>query len=129
TAVCGDPPVLAKQQHYGADRPFRYALGVEVIAGIELPDSSWIDAGGRIHYRRWDGPAEGGTIVCVHGLGGSLLNWALVPPGLARHGTVVALDLAGFGLTPPDGRGTDVASYRGLLDLYIRDVAERAGTL
>jgi pimeloyl-ACP methyl ester carboxylesterase len=113
----------------GWDQSFGYPFVVEVIAGIELPDSRWIDAGGRTHYRRWEGPPEGGTIVCVHGLGGSLLNWALVAPGLARHGTVVALDLAGFGLSPPDGRGTDVASNRRLLDQFIRAVGELPVTL
>jgi pimeloyl-ACP methyl ester carboxylesterase len=34
------------------------------------------------------------------------LNFALVAPGLARHGWVLALDLAGFGLTPADGRSS-----------------------
>jgi pimeloyl-ACP methyl ester carboxylesterase len=92
---------------------------MERVAGLELPDSRWIDAGCRVHYREWPGPAEGPTFVCVHGLGGSLLNWALVAPGLARHGRVVALDLAGFGLTDPDGRGTDVGSNRKLLDRFI----------
>lgn len=43
------------------------------------------------------------TVVCVHGLGGSHLNWRLVGPLLAalpEVGNVWAPDLAGFGLTP-----------------------------
>ena len=70
-----------------------------------LPQSRWADVGGPVHYREWEGPADGPIFVCVHGLGGSLLNWAGVAPGLARHGRVVALDLAGFGLTAPEGHG------------------------
>src|SRR5438552_1292081 len=97
---------------------------MEVIAGLDVPGSRWVDAGGPVHYRQWDGPQAGPMFVCVHGLGGSHLNWALVAPGLARHGPVLALDLAGFGLTPPDGRGTDVGSNRHLLDGFIHAVAE-----
>jgi pimeloyl-ACP methyl ester carboxylesterase len=93
---------------------------VEVVAGLELPDSAWLDVNGPVHYREWPGPSEGHTFVCVHGLGGSHLNWAAVAPGLSRHGRVLALDLAGFGLTPPAGRGTDLGSNWRLLDGFIR---------
>ncbi len=58
--------------------------------------------------------------VCVHGLGGSLLNWAQVAPQLAKRGRVLALDLSGFGMTPPAGRGSDVGSNRLLLDGFLR---------
>jgi pimeloyl-ACP methyl ester carboxylesterase len=92
---------------------------MEHVAGLELPESRWIDLGCRVHYREWPGPAGGPTFICVHGLGGALLNWALVAPGLARHGRVLALDLAGFGLTDPGGRGTDVGSNRRLLHGFI----------
>jgi pimeloyl-ACP methyl ester carboxylesterase len=92
---------------------------MEHVAGLEIPDSRWIDLGCRVHYREWPGPSAGPTFVCVHGLGGSLLNWALVAPELSRHGKVLALDLAGFGLTDPNGRGTDVGSNRKLLDDFI----------
>jgi pimeloyl-ACP methyl ester carboxylesterase len=92
---------------------------MERVAGLEIPDSRWIDLGCKVHYREWSGPSGGPTFVLVHGLGGSLLNWALVAPELARHGRVVALDLAGFGLTDPNGRGTDVGSNRKLLDEFI----------
>jgi pimeloyl-ACP methyl ester carboxylesterase len=56
----------------------------------------------------------------VHGLGGSHLNWAGVAPRLAEHGRVLALDLAGFGLTRTEGRGTGVGSNRSLLDAFLR---------
>ena len=93
---------------------------MENYAGLELPDSKWIDVDGPVHYREWEGPSRGPTFVCVHGLGGSLLNWAAVAPGLARHGRVLALDLAGFGLTPTAGRRADVGSNRKLLNGFLK---------
>lgn len=87
---------------------------------LALPESRWVDVDGPVHYREWPGPAgDGPTFVCVHGLGGSLLNWVPIAPGLARHGRVVALDLAGFGLTPPAGRPARVTSNRRLLDGFL----------
>jgi len=92
---------------------------MDAIEGLPLPESRWVDVGGPLHYRLWDGPASGPSFVCVHGLGGSLLNWALVAPHLARHGPVVALDLAGFGLTPLGERGAGVGSNWKLLDGFL----------
>ena|SRR5438445_3093462 len=89
------------------------------LDALGLPPSRWVDVGGPVHYREWPGPGGGPTFVLVHGLGGSHLNWAAVAPGLARRGRVVALDLAGFGLTPPEGRGTDVGSNWRLLGGFI----------
>lgn len=59
---------------------------------VDLPTgpTHWIDYGG-----------EGRPIVLVHGLGGSATNWNVVAPSLTRLGRVTALDLPGFGLTPP----------------------------
>jgi len=93
---------------------------MDPIEALGLPDSRWVDVGGPIHYRMWDGPPDGPVFVCVHGLGGSLLNWAPVAPGLAQRGRVLALDLAGFGLTQPEGRATGVGSNRKLLDGFLR---------
>jgi pimeloyl-ACP methyl ester carboxylesterase len=92
---------------------------VDAIDALGLPESRWVDAGGPVHYRRWDGPSSGPTFVCVHGLGGSLLNWAAVAPGLSRRGTVLAMDLAGFGLTPPEGRETSVGANWRLLQGFL----------
>lgn len=86
---------------------------------LDLPESRWVDVGGPVHYREWPGPADGPTFVCVHGLGGSHVNWALVAPGLAARGRVLALDLAGFGLTAPNGRGTGVGANRRVLDGFL----------
>jgi pimeloyl-ACP methyl ester carboxylesterase len=51
--------------------------------------------------------ADGGTTqgaepqLLVHGLGGSSVTWVEVMAGLAEHGPVAAVDLPGFGRTPP----------------------------
>jgi pimeloyl-ACP methyl ester carboxylesterase len=76
-----------------------------------------------VHTARWDGPGQGPVFVCVHGLGGSHVNWALLAPRLARHGTVWAPDMAGFGLTPRSGRRADVRDNRDLLAGFIRTVS------
>ena len=86
---------------------------------LGLPESRWVDVGGPVHYRAWEGPGDA-TFVLVHGLGGSLVNWALVAPDLARRGQVVALDLAGFGLTPLGTRGSDLAANQRLVDGFLR---------
>lgn len=55
-----------------------------------MADLNWIDYGG-----------HGETLVAVHGLGGSLANFDAVGPRLAKDRRVVAVDLPGFGLSPP----------------------------
>ncbi len=78
---------------------------------------------GPVHYADFGGDAAGPTIVCVHGLGGSYTNWLAVAPGLARHGRVLAPDLAGFGRTPPGRGGATVAANRRLLGQFLDRVA------
>jgi len=83
---------------------------VDAIEALELPESRWAVVGGPVHYCEWPGPLDGPIFVLVHGLGGSLLNWAPVAAGLAERGRVLALDLVGFGLTPLEGRSARVGS-------------------
>lgn len=54
---------------------------------------------GLIHWKDYGG--VGNLVVLVHGLGGSLANWDAVGPALSAIGHTVALDLPGFGLSPP----------------------------
>lgn len=54
---------------------------------------------GPLRVRVYDG--EGTPILMVHGLGGSAVNWDAVGPALGDLGHSVALDLPGFGLSPP----------------------------
>jgi pimeloyl-ACP methyl ester carboxylesterase len=81
-----------------------------------------VDLHGPTHYLDFGGPAAGPMIVAVHGLGGSAWNWLAVAPLLTTRCRMVAIDLAGHGLTPAAGRSTTVQANRGLLDRFIREV-------
>jgi glycerol-3-phosphate dehydrogenase len=63
---------------------------------------------------------SGPTMVLVHGLGGSHLNWMWVGEKLARRARVVALDLVGFGMTPLEGRSASVHANQALLDRFLQ---------
>src|SRR5262245_19073563 len=89
---------------------------------IELPPSRFADLDGPVHYVAWEGP-PGRTFVLVHGLGGSLLSWLAVAPGLARHGRVLALDLPGFGRTERNGRRSRVSDQRATVSGFVAEVA------
>lgn len=54
---------------------------------------------GSVNVRDYGG--DGHLIVLVHGLGGSAVNWEAVGPRIAKVGRTVAIDLPGFGLSPP----------------------------
>jgi pimeloyl-ACP methyl ester carboxylesterase len=86
------------------------------------PPSLWVDLDGPVHYVDYGGPAEGPLMVCVHGLGGSLLNWAAVAPTLAETCRVLALDLAGFGRTRSHGRSPSVHDNQKLLHRFLTEV-------
>lgn len=92
---------------------------------LRLPENQWADLGGPVRYVDFGGPADGPVVVCVHGLGGSLVNWLALAPRLTHRCRVLALDLAGHGLTEAAGRGTDVHSNRRLLDRFLREVVGR----
>jgi pimeloyl-ACP methyl ester carboxylesterase len=62
------------------------------------------------------------TLVCVHGLGGSSLNWIALAPTLARRAHVLAMDLAGFGHTPLAGRSAGIHANRRLLGRFLDEV-------
>jgi pimeloyl-ACP methyl ester carboxylesterase len=71
--------------------------------------SKYIDlAHGLIHWKDYGG--QGQPIVLVHGLGGSIANWDVVGPRLTSRSRVVALDLPGFGLSPP-GKNWSLATH------------------
>jgi pimeloyl-ACP methyl ester carboxylesterase len=81
-----------------------------------------VDIDGPVRYLDFGGPADGPVIVCVHGLGGSAVNWTAVAPLLTGTCRVLAPDLAGHGLTQSLGRATDVASNRALLHRFVMSV-------
>jgi pimeloyl-ACP methyl ester carboxylesterase len=76
-----------------------------------------VDLGVPVHAVDFGG--SGPAIVLVHGLGGATENWFAVGPALARRGRVVALDLMGFGRTPPGPDGAEVEANQRLLDQFL----------
>ena len=86
------------------------------------PQSRWTDLDGPVHYLDFGGPADGPLMVCVHGLGGSALNWAAVAPTFAQTCRVVAIDLAGFGHTLGGARSTTVQANQRLLHRFLVEI-------
>ena len=80
--------------------------------------SRFVQAGGlRWHVQVW--PGEGGTEGCcllLHGTGASTHSWRDLAPLLARHATVVAVDLPGHAFTgmPPGGAGSPQLGLHGM---------------
>lgn len=74
---------------------------------------------GALHYKDYGG--AGRPIVLVHGLGGSIASWDPVGAGLATIGHTVALDLPGFGLSPPL-RDWDLTTHSQALLSFIREL-------
>ncbi len=85
--------------------------------------SRTVDLDGPVHYVDFGGPDDGPTVVLVHGLGGSHLNWDLTAPLLREHARVLAVDLPGFGLSEPGHRITTVGNNVRVLDRFVRQVA------
>lgn len=75
-----------------------------------------------MHYVDYGGPDDGPLLLLVHGLGGSLLNWAAIAPTLAETCRVVAIDLVGFGRTQPLGRSPHIDTNRDLLARFVDEV-------
>lgn len=93
-------------------------------SGKGQPGSShWVDLDGPVHYVDYGGPSDGPRLVCVHGLGGSAVNWAAVGPALAQSCRVMAIDLAGFGRTQGGDRPTTVRANQQLLNGFLDEVA------
>ena len=86
-------------------------------------ESRTVDLGGPVHYVDFGGPDGAPTVVLVHGLGGSHLNWDLLAPLLRPHARVLALDLPGFGRSEPGERRTTVHDNVVVLDRFLTDVA------
>ena len=85
--------------------------------------SRTVDLGGPVHYVDFGGPDDAPTVVLVHGLGGSHLNWDLFAPLIREHARVLALDLPGFGRSEPGDRRTSVHDNVQVLDRFLAEVA------
>src|SRR5438309_1675312 len=85
------------------------------------------DVNGPVHYIDFGG--SGPTLLMVHGLAGSALNWMAVAPQIARTHHALAIDLAGFGQTPLFGRTATVGVNAALVHDFIEMVAARPVSL
>jgi pimeloyl-ACP methyl ester carboxylesterase len=84
--------------------------------------SRTVDVDGPTHYLDMGGPSGGPSVILVHGLGGSHLNWSAIGPSLSRHCRVMALDLVGHGLTPTGRRTPGIEGHRRLLSGFMEAV-------
>lgn len=84
-------------------------------------DSATIDLDGPVHYLA--AGSDGPTVVFVHGLGGSHVNWLAVAPRVAERARVLVLDLAGHGRTPLGRRSASVHANARLLDRFVLALA------
>lgn len=90
--------------------------------------SCTVDLGGPVHFTDsgeplgFKGTTRDLVIVCIHGLGGSHVNWIAVEPALARRARVLAIDLPGFGRTPLAGRHAGIQAHRHVLDRFLTQV-------
>jgi len=87
------------------------------------PTSRWVDLGVPVHYVDHGGRASGPLLVMVHGLGGSLVNWAALAPLLTGSCRVLALDLIGFGHTQAGTHSTSVTANQQMLHRFLGEVA------
>jgi pimeloyl-ACP methyl ester carboxylesterase len=89
--------------------------------------STIVDLGSPVHVVDYGG--TGPPLVLVHGLEGCALNWVGAAPLLSHNHRVVALDLAGFGITPPNGRDASVESSAELVIDFIEHLDDGSATL
>ena len=87
------------------------------------PTSLWADLGVPVHYVDHGGPVDGPLLVMVHGLGGSLVNWAALAPLLTGACRVLAVDLVGFGHTKAGTHSTSVTANQRMLHRFLVEVA------
>ncbi|RCK71482.1 alpha/beta hydrolase [Desertihabitans brevis] len=99
----------------------------------DRPSSGWppsatsrtVDIGGPVHYLDFAGPAGGPVLVCIHGLGGSALNWGSLAPLLSHLGRVCAVDLVGHGASRSRTRGNAIEDDLRVLETFLAEVCRR----
>jgi len=97
--------------------------GPQGVGRHTAPTSRWVDLEVPVHYVDHGGPADGPVLVLVHGLGGSLVNWAALAPLLTGTCRVLALDLIGFGRTQAGTHSTSVVANQRMLAGFLKEVA------
>jgi pimeloyl-ACP methyl ester carboxylesterase len=72
----------------------------------------------KMHYIR---RGQGRPLLLVHGLGGSWRSWQPILNGLATEREVLALDLPGFGETPPLAREVSIGTLADSVTEFVTD--------
>lgn len=80
--------------------------------------------GNRIRYLEAGDP-KNGTIVLLHGLGGSADRWSKVGPLFAKHFRVVIPDLIGFGYSEKPSLDYTIELFELFLDQFIRTICHQ----
>lgn len=80
-----------------------------MVAGQEL---TYVDLG------EGDGP----PILFVHGLGGNWQNWLECLPRAAQERRAIAVDLPGFGVSPPPDAEVTISAYARVLDALLEEL-------
>ncbi|WP_197429819.1 alpha/beta fold hydrolase [Auraticoccus cholistanensis] len=97
----------------------------EVAGWPPSATSATVDIGGPVHYLDFAGPAGGPVLVCVHGLGGSALNWGVVAPLLSTRARVLAVDLVGHGGSRSKVHGDVIEDQLRVLETFVTRVCRR----
>ena len=98
------------------------------MTGVAWPPASrsrTVDLNGAVHLTEYGAPDAAEIVLCLHGLGGSALNFGLVAPLLADGRRVLVPDLLGHGrsfATAPDESAVD-AQLRMLEQLLTLEAA------
>lgn len=79
--------------------------------------------GGTVHLTEYGDPHNPEVLVCLHGLGGSALNFGLVAPILSKDRRVLVPDLLGHGrsFAPPLSQAAVAAQLQMLTDLLAQE--------
>jgi pimeloyl-ACP methyl ester carboxylesterase len=100
------------------------------------PNPAWpaVDWRGHLHQVELPGATvnyaeigEGEPVVFVHGISGSWQNWLENLPHLARGRRAIALDLPGFGASPPPEWEIDMPAYGRLLHEFCDAIGVERG--
>ncbi|GAA5114084.1 alpha/beta fold hydrolase [Alloalcanivorax gelatiniphagus] len=87
-----------------------------------------VDLGASVHALDFGGPEGAPVVLCVHGLGGSALNFGLLGPELARSFRVLAVDLLGHGGSgvpdAHDGAGSRAGGMQAEVDRQVRMLSD-----
>lgn len=76
-------------------------------------------------YMREEGPANGPVAILIHGWSSSSFTWAPLLPSLSRRYRCIAIDLPGFGQSPPPKQAPTIAGYADMVAQTIEQFSEQ----